>query len=217
MSQYVPRSIAAFIIWAKTIIAYATRHHERWNVGAPPQLTETLVYLEELANKCATNEHTQLDVVNKKETWKYLEKEFRNYLQGMVMRNVHVTAEDRAAMNLPPRDTVRTPIGEPVGQAEADISYPGRTQLMLHIRHVQGTPTDARTNYGFRIYYGVFPTGQPLPAGETLLESRFTRIKKELFTFNPSDSGKTAVFCIRYENSKGKVGPWGPVMNAIIP
>ena len=29
--------------------------------------------------------------------------------------------------------------------------------------------------------------------------------------------GQTVYFCIRYENSKGKAGPWGPIFQAIIP
>jgi hypothetical protein len=53
--------------------------------------------------------------------------------------------------------------------------------------------------------------------GTELPHSRFTRRKKELFEFPLEDSGKTAYFCIRLENSKGKAGPWGPVFSAIIP
>jgi hypothetical protein len=83
---------------------------------------------------------------------------------------------------------------------------------------VDGTPSDAKANYGYRIYYGVYPTGQPVPAaGKELRESRFTRLKKELFDFEQADSGKTACFCIRYENNKGKAGLWGPVFSAVIP
>jgi hypothetical protein len=33
----------------------------------------------------------------------------------------------------------------------------------------------------------------------------------------PGDSGKTAYFCIRYENAKGDTGDWGPVFSAVIP
>jgi len=69
-----------------------------------------------------------------------------------------------------------------------------------------------------RIYFGVYDYGATLPEdGTKLPESLFTRRKKELFTFLPKDSGKTACFCVRYENSKGKAGPWGPMATAIIP
>jgi hypothetical protein len=34
--------------------------------------------------------------------------------------------------------------------------------------------------------------------------------------FGFGDSGKTAYFCIQIEND-GKKGPWGPMVNALIP
>jgi len=43
------------------------------------------------------------------------------------------------------------------------------------------------------------------------------RRRKELFIFPAEDSGKTAYFSIRYKNSKGQAGPWGPVFSAVIP
>jgi hypothetical protein len=52
---------------------------------------------------------------------------------------------------------------------------------------------------------------------EDLPHSRFTHRKKELFDFDAEDSGKTAYFCIQYENSKAKKGPWSPVFSAVIP
>jgi hypothetical protein len=91
---------------------------------------------------------------------------------------------------------------------------------------------DPRAEYGFRIYYGVMPQGgatveaatgprreliKTPVSGEELPHSRFVRHKKELFDFPAEDSGKKAYFCLRYENSKGKSGPWGPLFSAIIP
>jgi hypothetical protein len=58
---------------------------------------------------------------------------------------------------------------------------------------------------------------QPPVSGDELPHSLFTKRRKELFDFPMEDSGKTVYFCIRYENSKGKAGPWGPIISAIIP
>jgi hypothetical protein len=218
-SKYVPSNNIAFCAWAKIFVAYAAANHERWGVEAPEATLVTfLEEMEALANLCTTPKCTAEDFVRRNTIRKDVEREIRSYLQGMVMRNKHVTDVDRTAMGLPLRDTKPTPVGDPVGQAEADIVYPGRTQLMLHIRHVAGTPADPRANYGCRIYYGVFAAGQPMPvARKELRESRFTRLKKELFDFEQNDSGKTACFCIRYENNRGKAGAWGPMISAVIP
>jgi hypothetical protein len=32
-----------------------------------------------------------------------------------------------------------------------------------------------------------------------------------------NESGMTVYYCIRYENNKGDKGPWGPMVQAVIP
>ena len=129
-----------------------------------------------------------------------------------------LTEVDFAALGLKPKDTIPTSVADPVGLATATVKYPNEGALELHIKHTESTPMDERANYGFRIYFGVYATDEvPPDSGEDLRESRFTRQKKELFTFRPKDSGKRAYFSIRYENSKGKAGQWGHLISAIIP
>jgi hypothetical protein len=218
-ADYVPKPDTAFCRWSRHIIIYSAQNYERWRIAKPEEgMTARLDELEKKVFRCNEPTRSKIDTVAKNSARKEFEKEIRGFVQGLISRNPNVTDQDREMMSLPIRDTKPTPIGDPEGQAEADISYPARTQLMLHIRHVDGTPSDPRANYGCRIYYGLYAAGQPLPAvEEDLRESRFTRQKKELFTFRSGDSGKTACFCIRYENSRGKAGPWGPMMQALIP
>jgi hypothetical protein len=149
---------------------------------------------------------------------KELEREIRGYLQGFVMRNPHITNLDRTAMGLPLRDTKPTPVGDPAGLVTATVKYPNEGALELHIEHVESTPFDKRANYGVKIVYDVLPVGAPAPAhAEQLQRSLFTRRKKELLTFGDDDSRKVAWFRLRYENSKGKAGQWGPIFSAVIP
>jgi hypothetical protein len=54
----------------------------------------------------------------------------------------------------------------------------------------------------------------PTPADD-LPHSVFTR--KHQFDFPEEDRGKSVYFCLRYENGKGDAGPWGPILQAIIP
>jgi len=132
--------------------------------------------------------------------------------------NPPLAESDIVALGLKPKDSTPTSVLVPTGQAEARIAFPGRIRLMVHIKPVEGTQADPRTYYGCRIYYGIYTADETLPAnGKDLRESLFTRRKKELFTFQPEDAGKAAYFCVRYENSKGKAGPWGPMSSANIP
>ena len=83
----------------------------------------------------------------------------------------------------------------------------------------------ARNDYDVRIYFGF--SGEPTEAhrfrvtgtpktGKDLPESLFTRRKKERFDFD-GESGKTAYFCLRYENPIDKAGSFDPMLSAVVP
>ncbi|MDR2886959.1 MAG: hypothetical protein LBV26_02995 [Bacteroidales bacterium] len=218
-TDYVPRSDAEFRDWGYLVVGYSNVNHERWQVGAiAADMQKRIDDFSAKVEKCKLPTRNKVDTFTKNELRKGIEKDLRNYIQGMVMRNINVTNEDRKNMSLPIRDSRPTPIGDPEGQAIADVSYPGRTQLMLRIKHVDGTPSNIRSNYGHRIHYGLYEQGQPSPvSGKELRESMFTKKKRELLTFNQEDTGKTVFFCIRYENGRGVPGPWGPMFSAVIP
>jgi hypothetical protein len=135
-------------------------------------------------------------------------------------------------LGLKPKDETKTPVPAPAGQASGEISYPGPHLHLVHLKPLAGTANDPRAEYGYRIYYGVLPPGgasaeeaarthrylmRPAVSGEDLPTSQFTRRSRELFDFPAEDSGKTAYFCVRYENAKGQKGPWGPLFSAVIP
>jgi hypothetical protein len=138
-----------------------------------------------------------------------------------------VQDEDRTAMGIPNRDTTPTDVPVPTAQPEADLTFPGIHLVELRkIRAVQGTtPPDPRSDYGTRIYYGLSGpardkhkfrlAGEP-KTGSDLPYSVFTRRKRERFDFD-GESGNTVYFCLRYENSKGEAGPFGPMLSAVIP
>jgi hypothetical protein len=55
-------------------------------------------------------------------------------------------------------------------------------------------------------------------SGVELHSSKFTRRRIEMVPeFPAEDSGKRVYYCVRYENTKGEAGPWGPMFSAIIP
>ena len=216
---YIPRSDTALLIWIKKLLAYTAQNMTSWHITAPlVELNAQADAYGEALGKTLESNHGSIDVHNKNVARQTLEKTARAYIQGFLARNPYVTDADRKEMGLPVYDTVPTSVSDPLGQATAEISYPGRTQLRLHVKHVADTPIDTKASYGCRIYYSLYAPGEEAPtSGKDLRLSMFTRRKKEIFNFQPEDSGKTAYFSIRYENSKGKTGPWGPLFSAIIP
>jgi hypothetical protein len=217
--NYVPRRDADFVKWARKLYDYAGENHERLGIVViDADVLSRFEYYAALAAKCEDANHIKADEVEKKDARKVAEKDIRNLVQGSLARNVRVTNRDREMMGLPVYDTTPTPINKPLGLATASVSYLGGQVLQLTRSHVDGTPMDKRASYGCKFFYGVYADGDTLPeSGEDLPKQRFSRRKRELFEFAPADVKKPAYFCIRYENSKGEAGPWGPMIKAVIP
>jgi hypothetical protein len=168
--------------------------------------------------------HTPAETAARKRSKKVLSRFIQVWLRGFPEV---VTEADLRNMAIPPIDSVRSPIPPPEIQVEADLVFPGIHLVELRkIRPMAGLDRpDPRSDYGVRIYYALsgepserfpFRLASPLKIGKVLPYSVFTRRRKERFDFN-GESGSAVYFCLRYENSKGDAGPFGPVLSAVVP
>jgi hypothetical protein len=129
-----------------------------------------------------------------------------------------LTEADFLRLGLKPKDTTPTPVPAPTGQAEVKTGYAGPAQLYAFVSHLEGTAFDPKTVHGYKLAFKLCDAGQTPPAsGKEFTETKFSRKKKFLFSLEPEDKGKKMYFAVRYENSKGDAGPWGPVTEAVVP
>jgi hypothetical protein len=127
-----------------------------------------------------------------------------------------LTDADRISLGLKPKDKTRTPKAAPRGKFTGLTTRLSVGGMEFRIQSADDVPQDAPSVVnGYSIHYGIMPNA-PL-AGEALPHEKFTRRKKERFEFSAEDRGKTVYFCIRAQNSRGEVGPWGSIFQAIIP
>jgi hypothetical protein len=233
-SNWLPGRRENQLAMAKNWLTVLGTQAPTWNVPST-EVTE----LQTLTNAAAvalaaaqSSERTPVVTANCKAAFDALIEKMR-FIKGHYFLSPPLVDADYISLELQPKDTTRSPVPPPTAQAEADITRPGVHLLELHLRPVSGSPPDPhRSDYGYRIYYGILPPGgasvelatgakreliKAPASGDDLPHSKFTRRKKELFDFAQEDSGKTAYFCIRYENAKGESGPWGPMFSSIIP
>jgi hypothetical protein len=124
---------------------------------------------------------------------------------------------DYIALGLKPHDVAATPIGDPTAQVKVETYLVGRRELGIRILYVSGTPDDP-ANKGYRIWYSVAEPGEAPPARpDELRKSYYTMRRKDLVRFDYDDSGKTVYFAVQIESGGGKQGPWGPMVEALIP
>jgi hypothetical protein len=118
-----------------------------------------------------------------------------------------LTDADYVSLGLKPHDGTSTPSGPPAAQV-TQFSTEIMGELGVKMVYVTGSPGDP-ANKGFRIWYSVIGQGEAAPANpDELRKSFFTKRKKDLIEFEFGDSGKTAYFAVRIENS-GKKAPGG--------
>ena len=127
-----------------------------------------------------------------------------------------LTDADLISLGLKPRDTVHTISGTPTAQVTVETYLVGRHELGVKIVYVTGNPADP-ANKGYRIWHSVIAPGDAPPAApEDLRMSFYTKRKKDLIEFDFGGSGKIAYFAVQIEN-EGRKGPWGPMVQALIP
>ncbi|MDR1024684.1 MAG: hypothetical protein LBL56_03080, partial [Treponema sp.] len=120
------------------------------------------------------------------------------------------------SLGLRPRDEHPSPSSAPTAQVRVETYLVGRHELGIRIVYVTGSPDD-KANKGYRIWYSVVAPGETPPSNpEELRKSFFTKRRKDLIEFEFGDSGSTVYFAVQVEND-GKKGPWGPMVQALIP
>jgi hypothetical protein len=150
-------------------------------------------------------------------------KEKMRFIKTRYFASPPLTDPDYAGLGLKPKDVIRTPIGEPDTEVEADLGFPDFHLIELrNIRRRGSAGSDPRSEHRVQIYTGILDgTGkyritEPPHTGDDLHFVATVQRKRERFDFN-ENSGKTVFFCLRWENPSGKAGPWGTLLKAVIP
>jgi hypothetical protein len=234
-SDYIPHSYAAFRAWARNFLQTAEENKTEWGLPDAPLAALRAAYEDyEIIDDAASGaEATSSRRIRRKEAYVVIAGQFRAFVNKQVNPNDAIDEGAREKLGLRPRRRKRVPVGAPRDQVRADIRIAGPHLLDLFIVNMPTPGSEGgRSPCGTRIYYGVMPAGgasleaaagsrrelmaPPLSGGE-LPHSVFTRRRRRRFDFPEDDRGKTAYFCLRYENAKGDVGPWGPIVKEMVP
>lgn len=216
--DWMPTTRAARIAMAKTWNTVIPSYAESWGVPEA-DVTELKEAYEDFNNMMATppEQRTQVFTQTIRRGDERLVAIMRK-LKRLYLFPEIITEEQYMTLGLRLHDTEPTPVPVPVGTATGKISYLGGQQIQLEMEHATDISPEAKSYYGFRIYYAVLPADIPAPETEEALnKSVFTRRRRHIFRFPLANTGKKAHFRIVYENSKGESGPFGPIVSTLIP
>ena len=224
--SYIPASDDKLLEWAKKLQVHATANAAIWKISPPDaSLVDLIGVFEVKLRKAKDPNRGKVDVMEKTEARKSLEKACRTYVQGFLARNPYVTNPDRETMGLTIYDVIPSTVPPPSVPVEGDLFFPAAGLVEVKNIRATGILVDKKSGYGVRIYYGIMGTpdeadrfrlNRPPKTGDDLPHSVFTRQKKYRFDFT-GESGRQIFICLRFENSKGQAGPWGKIIQAFVP
>jgi hypothetical protein len=226
-TDWLPRTRELRVAMAKNWLSALQTKAQAWNIPATAaqDLTAKTTEAENWLEKDLSADRTKTITAQTKAAFDDLEAFMRDFKRRYFL--VPPLADtDLVSLELKPQDRTPTTEADPTAQPEADLTFPGVHLVELkNIRPVGGAQPHDGSDCGARVYYGL--TGTPTTkhkfrvegvptSGHDLPYSEWASKKKILLDFD-GESGNTVYFCLQYENKKGKAGPFGPILKAVIP
>lgn len=129
------------------------------------------------------------------------------------------TDAERAAIGITVRDSSGTPVATPTTRPQAVVRAGGRLTHTLRLTD-ESTPTRrARPKgvLGAEVWGTLVAPGQPVPTDPAALSFLTMATKPSVITeYRAADGGKTAVYMLRWVNTRGDKGPWSEVTTATV-
>ena len=217
-TDYIPRADGPFLEWARNFHNYALAHYSQWQTPSPQALLEAPLAAYAAAwDKCQNPNRGKVDVLEKDEARKVLEKACRTYYRAYIDGNPQIPDADRDNLGVPIPDATRTPSTPPATFPMADkIDTSVLRQITIHFRD-NGSNHKAKPKgaHGCEIRWGLLDA--PPASVEDLTHSNFDTNSPVTLAFDESQRGKTVYFCLRWEGNTGLKGPYGEIDRAIVP
>ena len=217
-SKTIPIKDADFNVWQDAIAQATLENRQKWlldsnwlDVSFIPARNKWIDAWETYKNPAT---RTPLIVAAKKEKRANYQKLLSILVRSLKV-NTRLTDSDRRAAGITIDDRIPTPIPAPDTYPIAFID----TSMMqcLKIRFRDSDSYSVAKPYGVHGSELKWLIADQRPNVEQLVNSSFVTRSPHNLTFDDSLRGKMVWMRLRWQNKRGKNGPWGEVVSAIIP
>jgi hypothetical protein len=160
---------------------------------------------------------TKASIEEKTEVRNAFEKQLRQNIREYLTNNHLLTDADRDNLGLPIHKNSRTP--SPVAKTYPEFNVNSGTirRLTIHFFDQGNVKSKAIPvgQHGAEIRWAILDT--PPVDVKDLVHSSFNTRTPFTLEFEEHERGKTAYFCLCWENTRGEKGPWSEIVSAIIP
>ena len=124
-----------------------------------------------------------------------------------------LTNQDRINLNLLERDSTRTPPAVPTSKPIVLVSTQNRLEHTIYFAGSEGSNAKPHGARGCQIWFKI---GDPVVETSELSYMATPTASPYLYHFNGKDAGKIVHYWLRWENTRGEVGPWSDVITTTI-
>ncbi|MDR1332081.1 MAG: hypothetical protein LBK07_08240 [Tannerella sp.] len=218
--NFVPESDAKFSPWVNHLMLWLGSRIVTYGLNEVDYkaLNDLLtVWNTKYAIASAPETATKAATRDKNEARAALESALRAFLLEEVTYNRIISDADRENMALPIHKKTRTPARIPISfpaMAREEMVAPGvvKFHFIDSITQDSGKPDEvARLEMVF-----VISDVEPVSVDELVhsITSTHTTVER---VFDGTQRGKTFYYAVRWENTRGQKGPFGPILSIIIP
>ncbi|MDR2177476.1 MAG: hypothetical protein LBP20_05475 [Treponema sp.] len=216
--DFIPGPDNEFLEFANTFTAAA--EDQAADLGIPADTITALkakrTAFDTAYQTCQKPGKSRLDVAAKNEARKTLEHAIRHIKKAYIDPNEALSAAKREAFGLPPKDPVRSVIPPP--DFAVGLTVKPREARQLEIERVVAESGETATPYGMDGAILYEKVGGEAPAApEELNQSMILKRHKTIRVYSETERGKPVYYAGRWQNEKGEKGPWGNIVQAIIP
>lgn len=214
---YIPNKDSELSSWAENFVSVILANEAIWGIPSEEirEIQNAIQEFRSLYEICATPARTSIIVAQKNEARKRLV----SLIRGMVdfrLKNPIITDDQLIAMGLPVKDKIPTPVPVPSNFPFVLIRVLGR--LLIEIIFYSTESIRKAKPYGCNgavISYAILdnPPHNQEELTHTVLATK-TPYKME---FKEEERGKTVYIALRWQNTKGQLGPWSEIISTIVP
>jgi hypothetical protein len=216
--DFIPDTDKDFYEWEESLCTYISGTLPAWNI---PQTAyaevDTLRSAFVIAYHAAVGpDPKKSETHEKNRTRDAFKKKLREFLKAYVTYNPAVTDDERDQAGLPIHKPSGghhpIPVSHPIAIVDTSIIRQVTLRLLDSITKSRAKPFGV---HGAEALWAKLD--HPPTSIDELTNSAFTTTSSLTLKFGEEDRGKTVYYCLRWENTRGEKGPWGPIESVKIP
>ncbi len=218
-ADYIPGADGAFDAWQSNFVTYATANAAALGldplVDIPPVATAQTAWSTDYGANTAAQAAAQAARQAKSAASSAFEGVVRP-LVGRLQASADVDDTERAALGITVPDTKPTPVGPPTTRPVVTVDTSQRLQHTIAFAD-ETTLTSRAKPAGVRGAQIWVKIGDPPPTDPNELTFLATDTRTPYVTdFDGADANKVAHYMLRWESTRGDVGPWSETASATI-